>query len=141
MGFPTTRSSMFISNGLPWTVYADKNKTHAPSFAHDRRIALSRPTITLVGLFDQESFGVRARGVDHRREPQQTSVFVHRSPPRRSRGDMRFFQLAGARFAAHLNRLTADPYLDGIRIQLAVASRTGFLNHDIALRYPKSGYA
>jgi hypothetical protein len=58
---------------------------------------------------------------------------------RRSRGYTRFFQLAGTLFAAHFNRLATDLDFDGIRIEIAVASRASFLNHDITLRYPKSG--
>src|SRR5438067_7782615 len=42
--------------------------------------------------------------------------------------------LARAVLAAHLNRLTADLHFDGVCIQLAVASRTGLLCHDTALR-------
>jgi hypothetical protein len=44
----------------------------------------------------------------------------------RSRGDIRFFQLLGALFAAHLNRLAADIDFDGIRIEIAVASPRTF---------------
>jgi hypothetical protein len=51
---------------------------------------------------------------------------------------VRFVQLLCAVVAAHLNRFAADLDLDGIRIQLAVASGTSFLNHDIS-PYPKSG--
>jgi len=52
---------------------------------------------------------------------------------------MRFVQLLGALLAADFNRLAPDFDLDGIRIQLAVASRTSVFNHDIAPQYPKSG--
>src|SRR5215468_364375 len=45
----------------------------------------------------------------------------------------RFVQFLRALIAAHLNRLAADLDLDGIHIQLAVASRTGFLSHNIVL--------
>jgi hypothetical protein len=45
-----------------------------------------------------------------------------------------------ALITTHFNRLAADFDFDGIRIELAVASRTSFLNHGIALQYPKSGW-
>ena len=44
----------------------------------------------------------------------------------RGRG-MRFLQLFGALFTAHLDRLAADLDLDGISIQLVVASCTSLL--------------
>ena len=44
---------------------------------------------------------------------------------------MRLLQLPRALITADLNRLTADHDLDRIRIQLAVASSTSFINHDI----------
>jgi hypothetical protein len=67
-------------------------------------------------------------------------VSVHGSAVHpRSRGDIRFFQLPGALFAAHLNRLAAYADFDGIRIEIAVASRARFFNHGITLQYPKWG--
>jgi hypothetical protein len=67
-------------------------------------------------------------------------VSVHDStPPRRCRGNVPFLQLLRALIATHLNGLAADLDLDGIQIQLAIASRTSRLNHDITLQYPKSG--
>jgi hypothetical protein len=69
-------------------------------------------------------------------------VSVHGSAVHpRKRGDIRFFQLLGALFAAHLNRFTANADFDGIRIEIAVASRARFFNHDITLQYPKWGKA
>src|SRR5437764_5000080 len=66
---------------------------------------------------------------------RRCSVAVHRSPlPRRRREALRVLELARAVLAAHLNRLTADLHFDGVCIQLAVASRTGLLCHDTALR-------
>src|SRR5713101_42158 len=68
-------------------------------------------------------------------------VSIHGSAsPRRCRGNVRFLQLLRALVTAHLNGLAADPDLNGIYVDLAVASRTSFLNHDIALQYPKSGH-
>src|SRR4029077_3547009 len=54
--------------------------------------------------------------------------------PRRWREALRLLELARTVLAAHLDGLAADLYLDGVCIQLAVASRTGFLSHDSALR-------
>src|SRR5438270_534616 len=73
---------------------------------------------------------------------RRCSVAVHGSlPPRRRREALRLLELARAVLAAHLNRLAADLQLDGVCIQLAVASRTGLLCHDTALRMdpPHSG--
>jgi len=53
---------------------------------------------------------------------------------------VRFLQLLRALVTAHLNGLAADPDLNGIYVELAVASRTSFLNHDIARQYPKAGH-
>ena len=65
------------------------------------------------------------------------SVSVYSSgPPRGRRGSVRFSQLLRALITADLDRLAANFDFDGIRIQLAVASRTSFLNHDIPLQYP-----
>jgi hypothetical protein len=52
---------------------------------------------------------------------------------------MRLSQLLRALIAADLDRFAADFDLDGIHIQLAVASRTSFLNHDVVLQYPSPG--
>jgi hypothetical protein len=52
---------------------------------------------------------------------------------------MRFLQPLRALVTAHLNGLAANPDRNRIYVELAVASRTSFLNHDIALQYPKSG--
>jgi hypothetical protein len=47
---------------------------------------------------------------------------------------VRFLQLPRTFVAAHFDDLAAELDLDGIFIQLAIASRTGFLFHDIALQ-------
>src|SRR5438270_12482303 len=73
---------------------------------------------------------------------RRCSVAVHGSlPPRRRREALRLLEPARAVLAAHLNRLAADLQLDGVCIQLAVASRTGLLCHDTAPRMdpPHSG--
>jgi hypothetical protein len=65
----------------------------------------------------------------------QRLLGVHDSPlSRRRRGRVRFLQLPRTLVAAHFDDLAAELDLDGIFIQLAVASRTGFLFHDIALQ-------
>jgi len=62
-------------------------------------------------------------------------VRVHESPlPRRRRGRVRFLELLRTLVAAHFDDLAAELDLDGIFIQLAIASRAGFLFHDIALQ-------
>jgi hypothetical protein len=54
---------------------------------------------------------------------------------------VRFLQLLRALIAAHLNGLPAELHLDGIFIQLAIASRTGFLSHVITLSLqPNPGF-
>jgi len=53
------------------------------------------------------------------------------------RGEARFVQLLRTIVTAHLDRLAADLYLDGIRVQLAFASGTSLLSHDFSItRYP-----
>ena len=54
------------------------------------------------------------------------------------RGEVRFIQLLRTLVTAHLDRLAADLYLDGIRVQLAVASGASLLSHDFLqiTRYP-----
>jgi hypothetical protein len=52
---------------------------------------------------------------------------------------MRFPQFLRAFIAAHFNRLATYRDLDGVRIELTIASCTSFLNHDILLEYPGSG--
>jgi hypothetical protein len=52
---------------------------------------------------------------------------------------VRFPQPLGALIAADFDGLAANSYSNGIRIELAVASRTGFFGHDILLQGPKSG--
>jgi len=52
---------------------------------------------------------------------------------------MRFAQVLRALIAAHFNRLAAYRDLDGVCIELTIASCTSFLNHDITLQYPKFG--
>jgi hypothetical protein len=52
---------------------------------------------------------------------------------------VRFLQLLRALIATHLNGLAAKLHLDGSFIQLAIASRTGFLSHVISLITTQSG--
>jgi hypothetical protein len=49
-----------------------------------------------------------------------------------------FVQFLRTLVTAHVDRLAADLYLDGIRVQLAVASGTSLLSHDFLqmTRYP-----
>jgi len=58
--------------------------------------------------------------------------------PRSCRGAMRFPQLPRAVVTTDLDGLSADFDLEGISIQLAVASCTSRFNHDVALPCPKS---
>lgn len=47
---------------------------------------------------------------------------------------MRFLQLLGTLVAAHFNGSATEFHFDRIRIQLAVASRTGCRSHDVLSR-------
>src|SRR5215468_8206076 len=49
-----------------------------------------------------------------------------------------FFQFRGARLAAHLDRLAADPDFDGVVVELTIASSAGSLCHEAHLHeHPK----
>src|SRR5882762_10223524 len=81
-------------------------------------------TCALLGVVDPTRGGLDAS------LGYQWVVCVHHSPLlRRRRGLVRFLQLLRTLLAAHLDGPAAELDLDEIFIQLAVASRAGFLTH------------
>ena len=62
--------------------------------------------------------------------PQMILLRPSSAPPRRSRRSVRFPQFLRALIATDLDRFAPNFHSYGIRIQLAVASRTSFLSHD-----------
>jgi hypothetical protein len=76
------------------------------------------------------NFGGSAEGGKRKESEHRQRTPPGRGRTRVSRRSLRFPQLQRAILTTDLDRLAADPHLNGVAIELAVASRTSSFHHD-----------
>src|SRR5271157_5665470 len=86
IGFPTTRSSMFISNSLHWTL---RQEIQDPRTELRSESCLSRHTITLQGLQSKIDVGANNESTPNVSNPD---TFIRVQPIRRLRADCRLLR-------------------------------------------------